>query len=125
RLFRALQVTSRLLDEDVVERGLHEIQGLDAVTGLVKGPENKRDVARATLERDQQCSVLGGQQFSEAGKYLRGACRVPIGEDQFQVRPADLRLEGLRRAFGGHASLVDDANVVGELIRFLEVLGCE
>src|SRR2546430_9712441 len=70
-------------------------------------------------------AALGGWTVvAEADQHVARPLEVGLvaGEGQVEVRAADLRLEGRRRALGDDHALVDDADAVGELVGLLEVL---
>ena len=48
---------------------------------------------------------------------------IGIADDHVDPVAADLRLEPIRAALGDQATRVDDADLVGELVRLVEVLG--
>ena len=97
-LLRPLEVLAGLLHEDVVERGLHQVQGLDVEPLLVEGDDDRADLRAAVLELDHQRPVADGQRPSEARQHLLRARLLPllVHEAELQVRSPDLRLQRLR-----------------------------
>ena len=86
----------------------------------------RRDVGGAVLDLDQdRLAVLRRQQLADPGAdFLRFGDRA-LRQLQLDVGMADLGLQRLRRALGDDPAAVDDADVVGELVGLLQVLGGE
>ena len=73
----ALEVAAGLLDEDVVERGLHELERRDDEAGVVERADDRRDVARAAGQRDREVAALAGRAVvAEVRQDLAGALEV-------------------------------------------------
>ena len=67
----------------------------------------------------------GGSSLPSRRQIASASAIEPCGELQLDVGVADLGLERLRRPLGDDLAAVDDADVVGELVGLLQVLGGE
>ena len=68
---------------------------------------------------------LGGSSLPIGARIDSASATEPCGQLQLDVGVADFGLERLRRALGDDPAAVDDADVVGELVGLLQVLGGE
>jgi hypothetical protein len=106
-------VATGLVEEDVVERRLHEVQVLDQDVGVVEGADDRRDGRGSLLEGDDHGAVLGRQGLAEARQDVLAHVRASLGEVQLEPRLPDLCLELTRRALRRHQAVVDDPDAVG------------
>ena len=120
---RALERAAGLLEEDVVERGLVELEVGDADA---VGVERSHDVGeRLGPRREAHRDALGasGRGLAERGERGGQALLVVrVGRRRLERDPADLGLQCGRRALRDDLPVVDDPDAVGEHVGLLEVL---
>src|SRR6059058_182977 len=111
-----------LRQEDVVERGLVELEVGDLDTRGVERPDDVREIGLAGAEADADAlDRYAG--IAEAREDLRQPRRlIGIVRNRLDGRPADLGLELVGRPFGDDVTVVDDSDPVREHICLLEVL---
>ena len=82
------EVVAGLLDEDVVERGVDQLERVDLDAGLVERPHDRRDLGGAALDLDAgRLPSAGRQQLAEPGADLaRPARSQPSPRSQPDVR---------------------------------------
>ena len=114
-------MASRLRDEDVVERGLDQVERLDGEPGLVEGAHHGGDTGGAALELEQSRPSRLGSGFPKGGNDLLRAPQLTVADSDLQVRVADLGLERARSVLGDDPAR-DDPDAVGELVGLLQVL---
>jgi hypothetical protein len=112
-------------EEHVVERGLPHLDVIDRDAHLVKSPHDsgrQPDGTGHARPQPQTIPVRDDGAGGERRENIRGTSIGP-GQADFDARTADSRLEGAGGALGDDAAVVDDRDVVGEFVGFVEVLG--
>src|SRR5829696_3963948 len=117
---RALQRTSRLLQEHVVQRRLVEPQVGDLKALGVEGAHHVGEVACPVVEPHGDGAGLGGDLLPEAPQSPRdGVALLWIHGRSLDTGAPDLGLQRLGRVLGDDAALVDDPDPVRQHIGLL------
>src|SRR6266545_896196 len=123
---RPFQRAAGLGEEDVVERGLVELEMLDLE---VFGVEGAHDLGQIGLTGTQSYGDSLGRRpagFAEASEDRGGPVKLlGIGRDDLDGRTPDLGLQLGRRSLGDDLAVVDDPHPIGERVGLLQVLGRE
>ena len=92
-----------------------------------RAPRTTRGMSAAPFSTSTSTVLpsVGGSRLADPGADPLGLGDRPLLQGQADVGVADRRLERLGRALGDHPPPVDDADVVGELVGLLQVLGGE
>src|SRR6266545_5634330 len=123
---RPLQRAARLGEEDVVERGLVELEILDLEVFGVEGAHDLGQVGLTGTQSNGDTLRRRPAGIAEASEDRGGALTLlRIGRYDLDGRTPDLRLQLGRRAFRDDPAVVDDHHAIGERVGLLQVLGRE
>src|SRR6202034_1170365 len=110
-------------EEHVIERGLVDLDVIDGDPRLVEGAhDGARQAAGAAHGRAQATPVVADVHPTRDERFERnGGGGVRLAQRELEARPADLCLQLSGGAAGYHLSVVDHNDLVGELVRLVQV----